>query len=160
MINGYKHIFFLQERIGHNGKFFLLCKLRTLTENETLPLHERQFGLGAFFRRTSIDELPQIWNILKGEMSFIGPRPLPTYYLHLFSADQQRRHMVRPGITGWAQVNGRHSISWEKKFEHDLYYITHVSFWLDVRIFLKTIILLMPLKKDLSLSEEEFKGNA
>ena len=120
---------------------------------------QRRFLLGDILRYLSLDELPQVWNVLKGDMSFIGPRPLPTEYLSLFSQEQQMRHTIKPGITGWAQVNGRHSISWQQKFELDNYYLAHLSFGLDLTIFYKTIVLLLSFNKDQSLAEEKFKGN-
>lgn len=152
-------VFFMQQRIGWNGEIFTLYKLRTLNVSHDLDVRSRRFLLGDLLRATSLDELPQIWNVLKGEMSLVGPRPLPTEYMNLFSKEQFRRHAVRPGITGWAQVNGRHSILWQKKFELDNYYVDHVSFKLDVTILLKTIVLLLSFKKDRSLKEEKFQGN-
>jgi len=105
-----------------------------------LPDIQRITKFGSFVRKSSIDELPQLWNVLKGDMSLIGPRPLLTEYLPLYSAEQMRRHNVRPGITGWAQVNGRNNISWCKKFELDVWYVDHISFWLDIKIVFKTIL--------------------
>lgn len=150
--------FFRQTRIGKNGRLFELVKFRTL-KNSGLPLEERRFFLGNLLRSTSLDELPQLWNVIKGEMSLIGPRPLPEAYLPLFSSEQMVRHSVLPGITGWAQVNGRHGISWKEKFRLDLYYVQHISFRLDMKIFFKTIFLVLSLSKDISLQEELFKGN-
>ena len=152
-------IFFKHERIGKNGKPFTMWKFRTLGDDKALSLAERKFWMGNFLRVTSLDELPQLVNILRGEMSWIGPRPLPVEYDKLFSADQRVRFEVKPGITGWAQVNGRHSISWQKKFELDNYYVSNVSFGLDLRIFFKTIVILLSFKKDVSLSEKPFTGN-
>ena len=160
LISGHRDIFFVQERIGWKEKAFRLIKFRTLKENRLLPTDQRQFRLGNFLRSTSLDELPQVWNVLKGEMSFIGPRPLLLEYSAFFSPQERARHQIRPGITGWAQVNGRNSISWKEKFQYDLYYLQHLSFWLDVRIFIKTIVLLVSFKKDRSLQEEKFTGNA
>ncbi len=105
-----------------------------------------------------MDEWPQLWNVLRGEMSLVGPRPLPVEYDKLFSAEQRRRFLVKPGITGWAQVNGRHSIAWKEKLELDQYYVQHVSFLLDISIIIKTAILLLSFKKDRSLEEEKFTG--
>ncbi len=152
-------VFFHQQRIGIDAKPFTMYKFRTLKSNEQLTLTERRFWLGTILRTTSLDELPQLWNVLKGDMSLIGPRPMPMEYLPLFSADQRKRFQVRPGITGWAQVNGRHGISWEKKFELDNWYVDHQSFLLDLRILLKTIVLLLSFKKDISLEEEPFRGS-
>jgi sugar transferase EpsL len=108
-------------------------------EGELLPDEQRMTGLGAFVRKLSLDELPQLLNVLKGEMSFVGPRPLLVEYLPLYNAEQSRRHDVRPGITGWAQVNGRNAISWEEKFSFDVYYVDHQSFGFDLRILLLTV---------------------
>jgi lipopolysaccharide/colanic/teichoic acid biosynthesis glycosyltransferase len=131
-----------------------------LTIDVERPLLERRFALGSFLRWSNLDELPQLYNILKGDMSFIGPRPLPIEYLPLYSEEQRQRHLVRPGITGWAQVNGRHSIAWQQKFSYDLYYVHHLSLALDLRILIKTIVLILSLRRDVSLEEEKFKGNA
>jgi lipopolysaccharide/colanic/teichoic acid biosynthesis glycosyltransferase len=158
-LGGYRNIIFAQWRTGLNEKPFLLFKFRTLKENEILPINERRFGYGDFLRYTSLDELPQLWNILKGEMSFVGPRPLPVGYLELFSVEQRQRHRLKPGITGYAQVNGRHRISWTTKLSYDLYYTQHISPWLDIKIIFQTIILLLSFKKDVSLDENRFEGN-
>jgi undecaprenyl phosphate N,N'-diacetylbacillosamine 1-phosphate transferase len=124
----------------------------------TSPLDKRRFAWGNFLRQSNLDELPQLWNVLKGEMSFIGPRPLPVEYSTLFSVEQNQRHKVRPGITGWAQVCGKNSISWQEKFELDLYYVNNISFLLDLKILLKTFILVLSFKKDTSLHEKKFTG--
>lgn len=150
-------LFFSQERIGRNGKNFTLYKFRTLKSKGTLA--ERKFAWGSFLRFTSLDELPQLFHVLHGDMSLIGPRPLPVEYLPLFSLDQKKRHDVLPGITGWAQVNGRNSVSWQEKFKLDLEYVQNVSFTFDLKILFKTIVLLMSFKKDTSLLEEKFTGN-
>ena len=136
--------FFLQERPGKDGKIFKVIKFKTMTDErgadgELLPDEQRLTKVGKFVRSTSIDELPQLINVLKGDMALIGPRPLRTYYLPLYSDEQRHRHDVRPGITGWAQVNGRNNISWTKKFELDVWYVRHLSLALDVRIILMTI---------------------
>lgn len=136
--------FFLQERPGKNGKIFKICKFKSMTDEmdengNLLPNEQRLTKAGKFIRNTSIDELPQLWNVLKGDMSLIGPRPLPVRYLELYNERQAHRHDVRPGITGWAQVNGRNNISWSMKFEYDVYYVENVSFLFDVKILLKTI---------------------
>ena len=136
--------FFLQERPGKNGSIFLLYKLRTMieeTEKDGVALSdmERITKVGRVIRACSFDELPQIWNVIKGDMSFIGPRPLLAKYLPLYTQEQMRRHDVLPGISGWAQVNGRNEISWEQKFERDVWYVDNVSFALDIRILFMTI---------------------
>lgn len=137
--------FFLQERPGKDGKIYKVIKFKTMTDErdsdgKLLPDAQRLTKVGKFVRSTSIDELPQLINILKGEMSFIGPRPLMVKYLPLYSPEQMRRHEVRPGISGWAQVNGRNTITFTKQFEYDVYYVDHLSFLLDVKIFCMTII--------------------
>ena len=136
--------FFVQERPGYKGRFFKIYKLRTMRveieENgRVLRDTERITRIGGIIRACSFDELPQLLNVLKGEMSFIGPRPLLPEYLPLYSAEQMRRHDVLPGISGWAQVNGRNEITWEQKFERDVYYVDHISFGLDVKILFMTI---------------------
>lgn len=152
-------IFFIQKRVGWNGQVFDLYKFRTLKNGEGAEVNSRRFLWGDLLRFLSLDELPQLWNVLKGDMSLIGPRPLPVEYLTLYSVEQFKRHQVRPGITGWAQVNGRHSISWQSKFELDNYYVNHVSFRLDMLILFKTLVLLLSFRKDKSLAEEKFMGN-
>lgn len=151
-------ILYKSVRIGKNGKQFSMYKFRTLAVDENLMLEKRKFGWGNFLRLTNLDELPQVWNVLKGEMSLVGPRPLPVEYLPLFSTEQKKRHDVSPGITGWAQVSGKNDISWKQKFELDLFYVNHLSFKLDLKILVKTIILLITFKKDTSLREEKFTG--
>lgn len=136
--------FFTQERPGKDGKIFKVIKFKTMTDERDangnlLSDAERLTKVGRFVRSTSIDELPQLINVLKGDMALIGPRPLLPQYLPLYSKDQARRHEVRPGITGWAQVNGRNAISWTKKFELDVWYVDHCSFLLDMRIVFLTI---------------------
>ena len=136
--------FFTQERPGKGGKIFKVIKFKTMTDERDadgnlLPDADRLTNVGRFVRSTSIDELPQLINVLKGDMALIGPRPLLVQYLPLYSKEQARRHDVRPGITGWAQVNGRNAISWTKKFELDGWYVDHCSFWLDVKIIFLTI---------------------
>ena len=137
--------FFLQERPGKDGKIYKVIKFKTMTdekdaEGKLLPDAQRLTKVGKIVRSLSIDELPQLINILKGDMSFIGPRPLLVKYLPLYSPKQMRRHEVRPGISGWAQVNGRNTITFTKQFEYDVYYVDHLTFWLDVKIFFMTII--------------------
>ena len=136
--------FFTQERPGKGGKIFKVIKFKTMTDERDadgnlLPDADRLTNVGRFVRSTSIDELPQLINVLTGDMALIGPRPLLVQYLPLYSKEQARRHDVRPGITGWAQVNGRNAISWTKKFELDVWYVDHCSFWLDVKIIFLTI---------------------
>jgi len=137
--------FFTQERPGKGGKIYKVIKFKTMTDErgengELLPDAQRLTKVGKVVRSLSIDELPQLINILKGEMSFIGPRPMLVRYLPLYSPEQMRRHDVRPGISGWAQVNGRNTISFTKQFEYDVYYVDHLTFWLDVKIFCMTIV--------------------
>ncbi|SHJ12598.1 Sugar transferase involved in LPS biosynthesis (colanic, teichoic acid) [Bacteroides stercorirosoris] len=137
--------FFTQERPGRHGKIFKVIKFKTMTDEcdedgNLLPDEKRLTKIGKFIRSTSIDELPQLINVLKGDMALIGPRPLRTYYLPLYSKEQMRRHEVRPGITGWAQINGRNNLSWTKKFELDVWYVDHCSFYLDMKIVFITII--------------------
>lgn len=137
--------FFFQLRPGKNGKIFKIVKFKTMNDKRDgtgalLPDAARLTKIGAFVRKTSLDELPQLLNVLKGDMSLIGPRPLLTTYLHLYNDFQNRRHEVKPGITGWAQVNGRNAISWDKKFEYDVWYVANISFILDVKILFKTVL--------------------
>lgn len=137
-------ILFRQNRVGKNLKIFTIYKFRTMNENRNLSGalltdSDRLTPTGRFLRKTSLDELPQIFNILRGEMSFIGPRPLLVEYISLYTKEQNRRHNVTPGISGWAQINGRNSISWDERFQYDIYYVEHVSFLLDCRIVLLTI---------------------
>lgn len=136
--------FFTQTRPGKNGKLFKVIKYKTMTDEmdqhgNLLPDAQRLTKVGKFIRSTSIDELPQLINVLKGDMALIGPRPLLPQYLPLYSKEQARRHEVRPGITGWAQINGRNAISWTQKFEYDVWYVDNCSFLLDLRIFFLTI---------------------
>ena len=138
-------ILFTQTRPGKNGRVFTLYKFRTMSgatgaAGELLPDAERLTAVGRFLRRYSLDELPQLWNVLRGDMSFVGPRPLLVEYLPLYSAEQARRHEVRPGITGWAQVNGRNAQPWDERLRLDVWYVDHQSFWLDLRILWFTIL--------------------
>jgi sugar transferase EpsL len=138
-------ILFKQDRPGLDGKLFTIFKFRTMkdaydTQGNLLPDEDRLTKFGGFMRRTSLDELPELFNVLKGEMSIVGPRPLLTIYLPLYSLEQGRRMEVKPGITGWAQVNGRNAITWEQKFEYDIWYVDHISFGLDIKIIWLTLI--------------------
>ncbi len=138
-------VVFRQKRPGLNGQPFELLKFRTMADRHDaagnlLPDSGRMTGLGRFLRSTSLDELPEVWNVLRGQMSLVGPRPLLMEYLPLYSSEQARRHEVRPGITGWAQINGRNAISWEEKFKLDVWYVDNQSFRLDLKILLLTII--------------------
>lgn len=138
-------VFFYQQRPGLNGKIFNIIKFKSMTDEKDvngnlLPNEQRITKVGAILRKTSLDELPQLFNVLKGDMSMIGPRPLVIRYLDLYTPEQARRHEVRPGITGWAQVNGRNAISWTHKFELDVWYVDHVSFLIDLRIVWKTVV--------------------
>ena len=138
-------VFFTQQRPGYKGTPFFIYKFRTMTSRldssgNLLPDAERLTRLGHFLRAFSLDELPELFNILRGEMSFVGPRPLLMQYLPLYSKEQARRHDVMPGLTGWAQVNGRNAITWPDKFKHDIWYVDHWSFWLDIKIILMTVL--------------------
>jgi len=159
-------VIFKQKRPGKNGKIFTLYKFRTMknTRNslgELLPDNDRKTMLGSFLRRSSLDEIPELFNVIKGEMSIVGPRPLMIQYLELYNKFQARRHEVPPGITGWAQVNGRNKISWNEKFKLDIWYIDNWSFFLDMKIIFLTIIKVF-LMKDINQSEDvtmdAFKG--
>jgi lipopolysaccharide/colanic/teichoic acid biosynthesis glycosyltransferase len=131
-------IFFRQLRAGKNGEPLLILKFRTMCTGEGSDA-DRLTPWGQFLRSTSLDELPELWNVLRGEMSLVGPRPLPTIYLERYSAQQAHRHDVRPGITGWAQVNGRNGLTWERQFELDLWYVQNQSLWLDLKILVMTV---------------------
>ncbi len=137
-------VFFRQTRPGKNDTAFQMVKFRTMrnvidVSGRPLPDSERMTPFGTFLRSSSLDELPELWNVLKGDMSLVGPRPLLTEYLPLYSAEQGRRHEVRPGVTGWAQVNGRNALSWKKKFKLDVWYVDNRSFWLDLKILFLTV---------------------
>lgn len=161
-----KPILFRQKRPGLHEKIFGIYKFRTMT-NETdeqgnlLPDEKRLVGVGKFIRSTSLDELPQLFNVLKGEMSFVGPRPLLIEYLDLYNDEQKRRHNVKPGITGWAQVNGRNAISWKQKFEYDIWYVEHQSFLLDMKILWLTFLKVVKrsdISSQSSVTMEKFTG--
>lgn len=160
-------IFFTQDRVGKDGEIFKMIKFRTMLDavdkwGEPLPDEERLTSFGKLLRSTSIDELPELINVLKGDMSLVGPRPLLVKYIPLYSKEQFRRHEVRPGITGWAQVNGRNSISWSAKFELDVWYVDNKSLLLDIKILLKTVLKVIN-RADINQNEHEtmeaFNGN-
>ena len=160
-------ILFRQVRPGLNEKLFSIYKFRTMTnekdeEGELLSDTKRLTGLGMLLRKTSLDELPQLFNVLKGEMSFVGPRPLLVEYLELYSDEQKKRHSVTSGITGWAQVNGRNAISWEQKFEYDVWYVENQSFLLDMKIMWMTFLKVFKrsdVSSTTSLTMEKFEGS-
>ena len=159
--------FFTQERPGKDEKIFRVIKFKTMTderdaEGNLLLDAQRLTKIGKFVRSTSLDEIPQLLNVIKGDMSLIGPRPLLVQYLPLYSERQKRRHEVRPGITGWAQVNGRNTISWQQKFEYDVWYVENMSFILDIKILLKTIYNVFKregISSNTSATMEAFRGN-
>lgn len=159
--------FFTQERPGRNGKIFKVIKFKTMTDErdvngDLLPDEQRLTKVGKLIRSTSVDELPQLINVLKGDMALIGPRPLLPQYLPLYNKEQARRHEVRPGITGWAQVNGRNAISWAKKFELDVWYVDHCSFIFDLRIIvltIKKVFVREGISSETSATMEPFTGN-
>jgi len=161
-------LFFVQVRPGLNGKPFPMYKFRTMTDGRDadgnlLPDHERLTPLGKFLRSTSLDEFPELINVLKGEMSLVGPRPLLMEYLPLYTPAQHRRHEVKPGITGWAQINGRNAISWDDKFRYDVWYVDNRSLWLDIKILARTMLNVV-LRKGIDNSSVEtmplFQGSA
>lgn len=159
-------VFFKQFRPGRNGKLFRLYKIRTMTElrdesGNLLPDENRLTKIGKILRKLSLDELPELWNVMKGDMSLIGPRPLLKEYLERYNPEQARRHEVKPGITGWAQVNGRNAITWEQKFKHDVWYVDNRSLWLDFKIIFMTIIKVIKgegISQPGQATMEEFKG--
>ena len=159
--------FFFQKRPGINGEIFSIIKFKTMNDKRNpqgnlLPDAERLTPIGAFVRKTSLDEIPQLLNVLKGEMSLIGPRPLLPEYLKLYNDFQKRRNDVKPGITGWAQVNGRNAISWEKKFELDVWYVDHINFLLDMKIFfltIKKVVVKEGISQEGEATMEMFKGS-
>ena len=160
-------ILFRQKRPGYKKKIFGIYKFRTMTNEKDefgnlLPDEKRLVGIGKFIRSTSLDELPQLFNVLKGEMSFVGPRPLLIEYLDLYNDKQKRRHDVKPGITGWAQVNGRNAISWEQKFDYDVWYVDNQSFWLDMKILWMTFLKVIrrsDISSNTSATMEKFTGS-
>lgn len=159
--------FFLQERPGKNAKIFKVIKFKTMTDEKDsqgnlLPDEKRLTKVGKFVRSTSIDELPQLINVLKGDMALIGPRPLLPQYLPLYSKEQARRHEVRPGMTGWAQCHGRNAISWDERFKLDVWYVDHCSLWVDLRtifITVKDVVMRKDINSATSATMEAFKGN-
>jgi len=165
--NPRQRVFFTQARPGKDERIFRVVKFKTMTderdaEGNLLPDAQRLTKIGKFVRSTSLDEIPQLLNVIKGDMSLIGPRPLLVQYLPLYSERQKRRHEVRPGITGWAQVNGRNAISWQQKFEYDVWYVENMSFILDIKILLKTIYNVFKregINSDTSATMEAFRGN-
>lgn len=161
-------VLFTQVRPGRHGKLFSIIKFRTMLNAKDengilLPDEERMTTFGTWLRNSSLDELPELFNVLKGEMSIVGPRPLLTEYLPLYSKEQSRRHNVRPGITGWAQVNGRNAITWDKKFSHDIWYVDNHSLILDLKIIFLTIKKVLDksgIDDDRGVGQEKFKGNS
>jgi undecaprenyl phosphate N,N'-diacetylbacillosamine 1-phosphate transferase len=140
-----RSVFFTQPRVGKEGRIFSVIKFKTMNDKRdiagnVLKDELRLTAIGKFIRKTSLDELPQLWNVLKGDMSLVGPRPLLVEYLPLYSSEQSKRHLVKPGITGWAQINGRNSISWKEKFQYDVWYVDHISFLLDLKILFITFV--------------------
>lgn len=166
-INNKGAVFFFQNRPGKNGKIFKVIKFKTMTDakdskGNLLSDKERLTSVGKFVRKTSLDEIPQLINVIKGDMSLIGPRPLLPEYLSLYNERQKKRHLVRPGITGWAQVNGRNAISWQKKFEYDVWYVENLSFFLDIKILIKTVFKVIKSENITSANQAtttRFKGN-
>lgn len=159
--------FFFQSRPGKGERIFKIVKFKTMNDKKDqngnlLPDAERLTKIGSFVRKTSLDEIPQLINVLKGDMSLVGPRPLLIQYLPLYNETQKRRHQVRPGITGWAQVNGRNAISWQQKFEYDVWYVDHISLWLDIKILfltIKKVFVREGISQDGQATAEVFKGN-
>ena len=160
-------VLYIQERPGLNGDIFMLIKFRTMINEydlngSLLPDNLRLTKFGKFLRSSSLDEFPGLWNVIKGNMSLVGPRPLLVEYLPLYSNHQARRHLVKPGITGWAQVNGRNAITWDEKFDLDIWYVDNLSFWLDIKILgltLKKVLMREGINQDNHVTMEKFKGN-
>lgn len=161
-------VLFRQVRPGFGGKPFGMIKFRTMRDAQdakgnVLPDSERMTPFGTFLRSSSLDELPELWNVLKGEMSLVGPRPLLMQYLPLYTSDQHRRHELKPGVTGWAQVNGRNSLSWEEKFDLDVWYVDNQSLWLDLRILfltVKKVLIKEGISQENNATMEAFKGSS
>lgn len=160
-------VFFVQARPGMKGNIFKMVKFRSMTDEkgvngELLPDSQRLPPFGQLLRATSLDELPELWNVLKGEMSLVGPRPLLIEYLNKYTPEQARRHLVRPGVTGWAQVNGRNALSWEEKFALDTWYVDNRTFWLDIKILFMTVNQVFKrdnISQDGHATMEKFKGS-
>lgn len=160
-------VFFVQQRPGKNTRIFKVIKFKTMTNERDangnlLPDAQRLTRIGKFVRSASLDEIPQLLNVLKGDMSLVGPRPLLVEYLPLYSPEQARRHEVKPGITGWAQVNGRNALSWQQKFEYDVWYVDHISLYLDLKILIKTVLKIIKqegINQSDNVTMEYFKGN-
>lgn len=155
-------VFFLQDRPGKDGKIFYVIKFKSMTDEvdengELLPNDQRITKIGKFIRKFSIDELPQLFNVLKGDMSIVGPRPLLSRYLLLYTPEQARRHEVRPGVTGWAQVHGRNNITWHEKFKLDVWYVDHCSLWTDIKVIFMTVKNVLS-GKDVSVMSGSFDG--
>jgi undecaprenyl phosphate N,N'-diacetylbacillosamine 1-phosphate transferase len=161
------NVWFLQERPGKNGNIFRVFKFKTMTDERDaqgnlLPDEKRLTAVGKFVRKTSLDELPQMINVLKGDMSIVGPRPLLVEYLPLYNQQQRRRHEVKPGITGWAQVNGRNALDWPERFACDVWYVDHISFALDIKILFLTVVKVFKaegVSSGTSVTMEKFRGN-
>lgn len=159
-------VFFIQKRPGENERIFKVIKFKTMNsrkdeQGNLLPDAQRLTKIGKFIRKTSLDEIPQLLNVIKGEMSFVGPRPWLVEYLGLYTDEQRKRHLVKPGITGWAQVNGRNLLDWDKRFEHDLYYVENQSFWFDLKIIFLTISKIFKaegVNSDTHATMEKFRG--
>jgi len=159
--------FFFQKRPGKNEKIFSIIKFKTMNDKKDilgnlLPDAKRLTKIGLFVRKTSLDEIPQLINVLKGDMSLVGPRPLLIQYLPLYNELQKKRHLVKPGITGWAQVNGRNAISWQQKFEYDVWYVENISFFIDIKVLFLTLLKVIKsdgISSSTSATMEEFKGN-
>jgi undecaprenyl phosphate N,N'-diacetylbacillosamine 1-phosphate transferase len=160
-------VWFRQERPGKGGRIFSVIKFKTMTDErdsqgKLLPDEKRLSKIGKLIRKTSLDELPQLLNVVRGHMSLVGPRPLLKEYLPLYDETQRRRHEVKPGITGWAQVNGRNTVSWPQKFAYDVWYVDHISFWLDIKILLLTVLKVFKaegISSETSVTMEKFHGN-
>jgi len=162
-----KPVFFKQKRPGLNGDIFEMTKFRSMLDatdknEQVLPDEQRLTSFGLWLRSTSLDELPELWNVFKGDMSLVGPRPLLVEYLPLYSTQQARRHEVRPGITGWAQINGRNTVSWKEKFDLDVWYVENQSFWLDIKILfmtVKKVLIRDGIAADDHVTAGKFRGN-
>lgn len=166
LVESFSNPFFVQSRLGKGGRTFRMVKFRTMNKamdgtRNLLSDDQRITPIGQWLRKTSLDEIPQLLHVIKGEMSLVGPRPLLEEYLPLYNEEQKKRHEVLPGITGWAQVNGRNAVDWEKRFQLDLWYVDHVSFWLDLKILLltlKKVVLREGISSGSFVTMEKFKG--